>query len=100
MFNILLVSYSCDNNMETRPDAQAVDALELADRRRPGRRDDVSPELVELLRGTGGGLLAPGEQDGTAPLSAAQGVAAAMLLSSILWVVLWAVGIAVFFVVD
>lgn len=74
--------------MENAPVSEVSGVLEAADRRRPGRRGDAKPELVGLLRGSGGAeFLAPGEDDDTIQLSAARGVVVAVLLSAVFWVV-------------
>lgn len=57
----------------------------LGDRRRPGRRD-ASPELIDLLRGSGGGgLLSRVDNDDTNPLSASRGIKVAIVLSALIW---------------
>ena len=63
-------------------------ALDAApDRRRPGRRD-ASPELIQLLRETGGaGFSLPEEQDQDVsdPFAAARGIKRAVVISAIAW---------------
>jgi len=73
-------------------------ALDTApDRRRPGRRD-ASPELIQLLRETGGAGFSPPEeqdqdvqdqdvqdQDVSDPLAAARGIRRAVVISAIAW---------------
>jgi hypothetical protein len=72
--------------METHLVADVAAPVVLADRRRPGRRDDVSPELINLLRESGGGeFLSPAENDDTSPLSASRGIKVAIMLSVPIW---------------
>lgn len=66
------------------PEATTV----VADRRRPGRRERVSEELVPLLRGQGP---APADDDPAEfgepdQLDAARGLAAGVLLSAPIWI--------------
>jgi hypothetical protein len=80
------------------PIVDTVDTIEVADRRREGRRDAANPELIGLLRGTGGaGFLTPDENDDTNELSAARGVKAAISISTIFWAVVVASGAFWFF---
>lgn len=63
-----------------------VDTVDTADRRRPGRRTNATPELIELLRGAcGGRSFAPDENNQASSLSAARGVVVGVLLSAIFW---------------
>lgn len=56
------------------------------DRRRPKRRNDVSPELIPLLRATGShGVLPPEGVDDSDPLAVSRGIARALLISAIAW---------------
>jgi hypothetical protein len=61
----------------------------VPDRRRPRRRDDVSPELIPLLRGNAPpnlSVLEPNEEPGQ--LSISRGVALALYVSATAWVLL------------
>jgi hypothetical protein len=71
--------------METHPDAVVAAPLVLDERRRAGRVDDASPELIDLLRGGSGKLLSPAETDDTSPLSGSRGIKKAILLSAPIW---------------
>ncbi len=72
--------------METHPIAELAAPVVVNDRRRPGRRDDVSPNLTDLLRTAGGGgLLATLDDDNTSPLSASRGIKLAITLSAPIW---------------
>jgi hypothetical protein len=72
--------------MTIDPAGKAVDTADAVDRRRPGRRTDATPELIELLRGASGGRsFAPDENNQAYPLSAARGVVVGVLLSAIFW---------------
>lgn len=72
--------------MTTRPDANVAAPVVLDDRRRPGRRNDVSSELIDLLRGTGRvELLSVAENEDTHSLSAARGIKSAIVLSTTVW---------------
>ena len=69
------------------------------DRRRPGRQDDVSPELIPLLRGEViDGLVEPGIHpdlplfdDDEDPLQAARGVLMGLITGMAFWVSVCAV---------
>lgn len=70
------------------PSVLADETTVAADRRRPGRRERVNPELVPLLRGqspvpAADDLAEFGEPD---QLDAARGLAAGALLSAPIWV--------------
>jgi hypothetical protein len=72
--------------MKIHPVADVTVPVVLEDRRRPGRVDDASPELIDLLRGSGGGgLLSPLDNDDTSPLSASRGIKVAIMLSASIW---------------
>ena len=62
------------------------------DRRRAGRRADVSPELIPLLRTKDDGFLSPEDLDDRDPLSASRGIIGASLISGMAWIL---VGLAV-----
>lgn len=66
--------------LETNSDAQAVAAAK--DRRRPGRLDDVNPELIPILRGAEP-VIEFEEVDQTAAL---RGLVAGVLFSAPIWV--------------
>ncbi len=91
LYNVMIMrlSYYAAIASYMEPDHPVADAEESAqviDRRRPGRLDDINPELIGLLRGTGGaGFLAPEENDKKGQLSAARGVIVALLLSATFW---------------
>jgi hypothetical protein len=79
--------------METEMETNPIDQPEvpetdhaLKDRRRPGRSDDVSPELISLLRTTAR-IDADGSEwvEGRDELSAARGMIAGVFLSVPLW---------------
>ena len=72
--------------MKTHPVADASDPVVLDDRRRPGRSDDVSPELVRLLREKEGiGHLWPVDDEDINPLSVSRGIKLAVMLSAPVW---------------
>lgn len=82
-----------ETNLAGKVDAAKDEAVN-ADRRRPGRRNDVNPTLIGLLRAKGGAGVDPPEEasvdllesmDEAGPLSVPRGVAVAVLLSSIVW---------------
>jgi hypothetical protein len=90
------MAHSIDGTRSTEPDAGS-----MISRRRPGRRDDVHPALIPLLRGTvtpdsddGPGIIADApmaaesmdlEKDGLAP---ARGIIFGLVLSVPIWAVL------------
>ena len=66
-----------------------LDAGAVPDRRRPGRRDDMSPELIPLLRGNAPpdlSMLEPNEKPDQ--LSIPRGMALALYISATVWVLL------------
>jgi hypothetical protein len=71
--------------MKNHPDADVAAPVVLDDRRRLGRRCYASPELIDLLRGGGGGLLLPEEHEDTSPLSTPRGIKAGIVLSAPIW---------------
>ena len=85
--------------MELDPNPKAVNILEVADRRRPGRADHVSSELIGLLRGTAdAGSVAPedtdvftGEDNGTHPLSGGRSIVMGLLFAAPFWALLGSV---------
>ena len=67
-----------------KTDAPPIDTA--LDRRRPKRRNDVSPELIPLLRVTGSdGVLLPEGVDGSDPLAVSRGIGRALLISAMAW---------------
>lgn len=77
------------------PELEAADGTVLkADRRRPGRLADVSPELIPLLRGQGTAVPNPDHAFGNPDqLHGARGVAAGVAVGAAIWA---AVGYAVY----
>ena len=71
--------------MSNVPEIESAEAL-LADRRRPGRRPDISPQLIPLLRGTLEPIpeqeIDPDEPD---QLQAARGLVFGTVISAVLW---------------
>ena len=62
----------------------------LSDRRRPGRTNNVNPELIALLRGTApdGPDLLPEPDEESDQLAAARGLVVGGLLSLAFWLVI------------
>jgi hypothetical protein len=78
--------------MNARPWTITAEAARV-ERRRPGRIDNVSPELTPLLRSQPEPLL---DADDRAPydLAAATGIAVGLLISGPIWVpILWTLGV-------
>lgn len=81
--------------METKPldEAAAADKVQPVDRRRPGRIEDASPELVALMRAPARGPVgsSPGASvvitGSTDDLQAARGVSLAVGISILIWAV-------------
>lgn len=77
------------------PSVLPAETTVVADRRRPGRRERISPELVPLLRGQAPAppadddLVEFGEPD---QLDAARGLAAGVLLSAPVWICIAYIG--------
>jgi hypothetical protein len=65
-----------------------LDVGAVPDRRRPGRRDDVSPELIPLLRGNAPPNLSVLESNEPGQLSISRGMALALYVSATVWVLL------------
>ena len=96
-------------HMALDPTPKVVNILEVADRRRPGRPDHVSPELTELLRGTvAAGSVAPEDTDvlaredddtdvfaeeetGMHPLSGGRSIVMGLLFAVPLWALIGSV---------
>ena len=80
-------------NLTGKVDAVKDEAVGT-DRRRPGRRDDVNPTLIGLLRTKGDAGIGPLEEvsvdllenmDEGGSLSVPRGMAVAVLISSVVW---------------
>ena len=79
----------------------AANVADLTDRRRPGRRTDVSPELVPLLRGEFDPAIEDGsteradttdtgiEFDEPDQLRGSRGLVAGLAISGALWAAVW-----------
>jgi hypothetical protein len=74
--------HAIDRQAETEPDVKD-------DRRRPGRQDDVSPDLIPLLRGTLPYTKDEAEEDHD-PLAACRGVVIWALTSAVAWAIVLA----------
>ena len=89
--------------VSTAEDFEVTEAPVLRERRRPGRRDDISPELIPLLRGEVlDGLVEPGVHpdvplfdDDEDPMRAARG----MLVGFVGGIAFWATIIGILAVV-
>lgn len=83
-----------DNPIE---EESGLDADTATDRRRPGRRNDVSPNLIPLLRRAARERFSLPwiTEDHPDQLSAARGLLIAMLIGAVVWfligLVIWAV---------
>ena len=69
---------------EMPPSSSTEQSISASDRRRPGRRTEVNPELIPLLRGQQSAPPAI-DFDETDECAAARGVCVGVLLSAPLW---------------
>ncbi len=82
-----------------RPAEQILPSARVADRRRPGRNNQVSPPLIPLLRHPAAPdipVLRPGKVDAPASrddLAPVRGIAFSLALSVLLWI--WIAGMIV-----
>ncbi len=82
--------------VSTAEDVEISEATRPRERRRPGRRDDVSPELIPLLRGeVVDGLVEPGIHpefplfdDDEDPIRAARGVLVGFVGGMAFWAII------------
>ena len=80
-------------NLDDKIDGAPIDAA--LDRRRPGRRDDVHPELIPVLRTTGNGVFLPPEDlDDADPLATSRGISLGVIISAVVWTL---IGLAAWF---
>ena len=70
---------------EMPPPPSTEQTTSVSDRRRPGRRTEVNPDLIPLLRGQQPALPAL-EFDETDECAAARGLCVGVLLSAPLWI--------------
>lgn len=74
--------------MKTPSGADAADPVVVDDRRRPGRSDDASPELICLLREKADSeRLWPIDDEDLNPLSVSRGIKSAIVLSVPIWAI-------------
>lgn len=76
----------CPAEAPVSPDT-ALSAGQVGERRRPARLENVSPELIPLLRGH-----APPQGHGHDDLAAARGIAFSIALGGLIWLSLAGVG--------